>query len=259
MRTRAKAETLRDLIRDILKSAECNGAEPSVRDAQKYFDSFSRQDYGAAIRKHYDRRQLREILAEVRRILPTLNRQVFRITDPLRLGKIADELGVMLHADRFEGSEGRSLRGFYLDDSELLARPAIWVNTATHPVGVAAAFWHEIGHHLTKRIFDSHRHLTSYSFETNHQKHLSDASEIVADMVMVLACYPKAAATKLFTKDRFPGQETDQLLSRVRPYVRSVTGFNFINQFSAQENLHYLAGIVHLAKLRAALLSNYEI
>src|ERR1700676_209737 len=250
MRTREEVGNLRDLIRDITKSAERNAAQASVRGAQKYFDSFSRQDYVAAIRKHYDRKQLQEILAEVRRILPALNRQVFRTMDPRRLGKIADELGVMLHADRFEGSEGRSLRGFYLDDTELLPRPAIWVNTATHPVGVAAAFWHEVGHHLTRRIFDAQHHQTSYFFKTNHQEHLTDASEIAADMVMVLACYPKAAATKLFAKDRFPRQDTDRLFSRVRPYVSSVTGFDFANQFSSQENLHYLAGIVHLAKLR---------
>jgi hypothetical protein len=259
MRTREEADTVRDLIRDILASAQSNAAQPSVRNAQKHFDSFARQDYGAAIRKFYDRDQLQEILAELRRELPALNRQVFRITDPRQLGKIADELGVKLHTDRFEGSEGRSLRGFYLDDSELLARPAIWVNTATHPVGVAAAFWHEVGHHLTKRIFDDQQHRTSYSFKTNHLEHLNDASEIVADMVMVLACYPKAAAARLFTQGRPPAKDTDQLVSIVRPYVRSVTGFDFDNMFSAQENLNYLAGIVHLGKLRAALLSEYGI
>jgi hypothetical protein len=259
MRTREEAKTVRDLIRDIIKFSQLGTARSSVRGAEKYFDSFSRQDYGAAIRKHYDRTQLREILAEVRRILPALNRQVFNTTDTSRLRKIASELGVMLHADRFEGTEGRSLRGFYLEDSELLARPSIWVNTATHPVGVAAAFWHEVGHHLTKPIFSSRRRRTSYPFETNHQKHLTDSSEIAADMVMVLACYPQAAAVKLFAKDGFPGPDTDRLVATVRPYLQSVTGFDFVNRFSARENLHYLAGIVHLAKLRAALLSDYEI
>jgi hypothetical protein len=259
MGTREEAGTLRDLVRDILRSAERNVAPLSVRDTQKYFDSFSQQNYGTAIRKHFDRGQMRQILAEVRRTLPALNRQVFRITNPRHLRKIANELGVMLHADRFDGPDGRSLRGFYLDDTELLGRPAIWVNTATHPVGVAAAFWHEVGHHLTKRIFDDCHHRTSYSFNTNHQARLTDASEIAADMVMVLACYPKTAATKLFTGDKVSADNTDQLLSRVRPYVRSVTKFDFVNQFSGHENLHYLAGIIHLAKLRAALLSDYEI
>ena len=259
MRTPEQAETLRDLIRDILISADGNVAQPGFRDARKYFDSFARQDYSAAIRKHYDRGELREILGEMRRALPALNRQVFRVTDPRRLGKIADDLGVRLHTDRFEGSEGRSLRGFYLDDTELPARPAIWVNIATHPVGVAAAFWHEVGHHLTREIFDDHHHRVSYSFKTNHLEHLNDASEIAADMVMVLACYPKAAAIRLFARGNFPIRDTDQLVSRVRPYVSSVTGFDFDNPFSAKENLRYLAGIVHLAKLRAALLMDYEI
>jgi hypothetical protein len=259
MKTLQKTDTIRDLIRDILTSAESDDAQPSIREVQKYFDSIARRDYGAAIRRYYDRAQLREILTELRRELPALNRQVFSITDPRQLEKVADELGVKLHIDRFEGSEGRSLRGFYLDDAGLLARPTIWVNIATHPVGVAAAFWHEVGHHLTKRIFDDQHHRISYSFKTNHLEHLNDASEIAADMVMVLACYPRAAAARLFAKGRFLVRDTDQLVSIVRPYVRSVTGFDFDNQFSGQQNLTYLAGIVHLAKLRATLLSDYEI
>jgi hypothetical protein len=246
-------------VREILKSADSQVTQPSVHDAQKYFDSFSRKNYATAIRKHYDRGQLRKMLAEMQHMLPALNQQVFRTTDPRRLEKIADDLGVMLHADRFDGLEGRSLRGFYLDDTELLNRPSIWVNTATHPVGVAAAFWHEVGHHLTKQILDSDDHRVHYAFKTNHQNHLSDASEIAADMVMVLACYPKAAAKTLFAGGSLSEQNTDRMLSRVRPYLNSVTGFDFVNQFSSQENLHYLAGIVHLAKLRAALLSEYEI
>ena len=61
-------------------------------------------------------------------------------------------------ADRFEGSAGHSLRGFYVDDKRILERPSIWVNVAREPVGVAAAFWHEVGHHLTRRIFVERRH-----------------------------------------------------------------------------------------------------
>jgi hypothetical protein len=100
-----------------------------------------------------------------------------------------------------------------------------------------------------------------FAFESNHKQHLADPSEILADMVMVLACYPKAAALRLFppADGRATVKDVPAVLSRVRPYLHSVTRLEFDHQFLAQENLHPLAGVIHLAKLRAALLSDYEI
>ena len=119
--------------------------------------SAARRDYGVALRKQFDRRQLTEVVSELRTVLPTLNREVFRIKDPRRLRKIADSMGVLLKANVFKGSDGRELRGFYVPDRHFLKRPLICVNTANHPVAVAAAFWHEVGHHLTTRLLgDNH-------------------------------------------------------------------------------------------------------
>jgi hypothetical protein len=236
-------------------------SEAKIRKAHKYFESLCLRDYPAAIRKHFDPVQLRAILAELRKALPTLNEQVFRTTDPRLLGRTAAELGAVLRVDRFEGSEGRSLRGFYLDDKKILERPSIWVNVAREPVGVAAAFWHEVGHHLTRPILAESRREMKFSFEASHKQHLADPAEILADMVMVLACYPKAAASRLFpaSDGKVLRGDVTQVLSTVRPYLHAVTGRDFDNQFLAQENLHPLAGVIHLAKLRAALLSEYEI
>jgi hypothetical protein len=257
----AQSGSLQSLLREVLRHSQSNPGAAAAHSAQKYFDSLCQEDYSAALRKYFDRVQLREILAEVREALPTLNRQVFRSTDPRRLSKTAAELGAVLRFDRFEGSDGRSLRGFYVDDKKVLERPSIWINAAREPVGVAATFWHEIGHHLTRRIFAEHRGEMVLSFETSYRQHLADPAEILADMVMVLACYPKPAAVRLFptSEGKVPEGNITQLLSRVRPYLRSITGVIFDNRFLAQENLHPLAGVVHLAKLRAALLSEYGI
>ena len=243
----------------MLGHAQSDSAKATVRSAHKYFESLSGRDYATDIRKHFDRRQLRQILAHVRHALPTLNQQVFRTTNPRCLAKTASELGVVLRTDRFEGSDGYSLRGFYVHDKKVFDRPSIWVNTAREPVGVAAAFWHEVGHHLTRRILHERGRKMTLSFETNHKQHLADPAEILADMVMVLACYPKAAAVQLFQSSKLGTPSTAELLSKVKPYLRSITGLKFDDQFLAQENLNVLAGIIHLAKLRAALLSDYEI
>jgi len=261
MAAKKESKRLRGLVQEILRHTPNDSAQATDRSAEKYFDFLSRRNYASEIRKHFDRPQLREILSEVLKALPTLNKHAFRTTDRSRLAKTATRLGVVLRTDRFEGSAGHSLRGFYVDDKRILERPSIWVNVAREPVGVAAAFWHEVGHHLTRRIFVERRHEMVLSFETNHRQHLADSAEILADMVMVLACYPKAAALRLFppADGKVRAENPAELLSRVRPYLRTITGLEFDDRFLAQENLHPLAGVIHVAKLRAALLSDYEI
>jgi hypothetical protein len=253
---------LEGFITEILSLAERRGTKPSLREAQQSLHSAVRRDYAVALRKQFDRQQLTEVVSELRTVLPTLNREVFRIKDPRRLGKIADSMGVLLKANVFKGSNGRELRGFYVPDRHFLKRPLICVNTANHPVAVAAAFWHEVGHHLTTRLLCGDRAGTlNMSYASRYEDHLDDPREIAADMVMGMACYPKPAAERLFGDPRrnFLHGDPNQLVSRVVSYVRAVTGFDFANGFSARENLHYLAGIIHLAKLRSALLCEYGI
>jgi hypothetical protein len=253
---------LQGFISEILSLAEARFRKPSLRETEQSLRSTAERDYGAALRKHFDRRQFVELLSDMRAVLPTLNREVFRITDLRRLGKIADNMGVLLKADVFKGSNGRELRGFYVPDRQFLKRPLICVNTANHPVAVAAAFWHEIGHHLTTELFgEQHAETMNLSYLSGYADHLNDPREIAADLVMALACYPKPDAERLFGSSprKLLNGDPDRLVSRVVPHVRTVTGFDFENGFSARENLHYLAGIIHLAKLRSALFREYRI
>jgi hypothetical protein len=261
MPAKEKEESLESLVREILVAASDDDTTPPSWHAPDRFHSFATRDYSGALRKYFDRRQLAEIFTEMRAALPALNQKVFETLDVRRLAKIATELGAVLQARPLEGSKGRSLRGFYVDDRALLSGPLIFVNTAVHPVGVAAAFWHEVGHHLVKRTFDSRHRRTTFSFGTHYEDHLNDPEEIAADMLMVLACYPQQAAERLFRKSdaKTLNQEASLLISKVRPYIRSVTGWDFEKKTSPTETLHRVAGMIHVAKLRAILLSEYEI
>jgi hypothetical protein len=260
MSTKDESGFLGGMIREILNFAKRQNGKPAASEAEKYFHSAARVDYRAALRKHLNRPQLEEILRELRAARPTLNREVFRIKDTRRMAKIAAEMGVILQARTFEGSSGRELRGFYVNDGELLKRPLIGVNTANHPVAVAAAFWHEIGHHLTNAMFGLPHHQLNLFAGADYHKHLEDPREIAADILMVLACYPHDAAKQLFRSEKNSLMiDANLLLSTVFPHVRAVTGFDFETHFSITENLHYLAGLIHVAKLRGALLAEYEI
>jgi hypothetical protein len=257
MQSTGEAGSLRAFIRDIAGLSDARATATELDDAHAYLSALSRLDYCKALRIQFDGAEIREL----RRSLPPLNREVFREIDLRRLAWTAATLGANVQARQFEGEEGRALRGFYVHDYTVLKRPLIVVNTANHPVSVVAAFWHEMGHHLTHSIFgNTHDHVSPY-FSTNYHDHLNHPEEIVADMLTVLACYPKPAATRLFdgsvTSATRPN--TESLPSKVMPYVRSVTGFDFERGFSSTDALRQLAGVIHVAKLRAALLKEYGV
>jgi hypothetical protein len=261
MSTTAEADSLGAFIRYIARLSGARATSAELDDAHAYLSALSHLDYGRALRIQFDCAEIRELLKELRRSLPTLNREVFREIDLRRLARTAATLGANVQARRFDGEEGRALRGFYVHDYTVLKRPLIVVNTANHPVSVIAAFWHEMGHHLTHSVFGNTQDHVSPYFSTNYHDHLNHPEEIVADMLTVLACYPKPAATRLFddsvTSAARPN--TESLTSKVMPYVRSVTGFDFERRFSSTDALRQLAGVIHVAKLRAALLKEYGV
>jgi len=253
--------SLDGLIHEIVKYGQPRRVNPISHEVEEYFLSFAALDYAAALNRHFDRQELREILNEMRAALPRLNREVFAVLDRRRLARIAADMGAVLHTNAFEGCEGRSLRGFYIHDSDLVKQPLIGLNIANHPVAVAATFWHEIGHHLTCQIFGDSHEKHELTFNTNYENHLIDPREITADMLMVVACYPQPAARRLFGKPLTDLSQNiiETLISGIKPYVRSATGFNFDKEFPRLQSAHYLAGIIHVAKMRSTLLNEYGI
>jgi hypothetical protein len=260
MATRRRTSALNSLIRAIVGSAGRRPKKLAVSRIETQFHSSSRQDYAGQLGALFDRRQMRELIADFRNALPTLNAEVFRIREPRRLARVAAQLGARFQGERFEGEAGTSLRGFYIHDRGTSSGPLICVNTAKHPVAVASAFWHELGHHLTTQIYDVSRPI-QFSFSSSYGDHLSNPLEIAADVVSALAAYPKPAAQRLFGGFIKTGRapDIDDLVSRAQTHLRSVAGFDIPLRVPATENLHYLAGVIHFIRLRWVLFAEYEI
>jgi len=256
-------------ITDILRLAKARRAVPSLSSAEAYFRSVARLDYGAALKKHFARSQLTQMLKEMRKALPGLNREIFRFTQIRRLSSIAADLGAVLRAGTFKDSDAAGLRGFYVDEAQVLKRPLIWVNTGAHPAAAAAAFWHEIGHHLTNRMWGIRHRSISRLFGANFGNDLSDnlrdgladPQEISADLVRVLAGYPHSTARRLFggCDPEVLNRDADLLVAEARPHVQRVMGIDLRRRCSPITNLHYLSGMIHIAKMRATLLFEYGI
>ena len=144
--------------------------------------------------------------------------------------------------------------------------PLICVNTAHHPAAIGAAFSHEMGHHLVGRLFDSRKDHAQLLTYTAYGEHLDDPEELAADVLVSLGVFPEALARKIFLepgkgrKSKSASAELpDPVSARVLKYFKGRFGLSFGAQIPSQKKLQYLAAVVHFAKLRRALLTEYDI
>lgn len=278
MNRNIRAGTLERVVREILRVArEADRTRAgALRDIEGNFRSIVGRDYGGSLSRHFSRRELRDLIGALTVSLPNLNREQIGLIPPPGLAQLAARLGAEFKANPFNGPAGLSLRGFYVD-SEKLKQPLICVNSAHHPLAVNSAFWHEVGHHLTAGLSPRQRKMgheltarllhgeggefPGLSFGGDYHEHLNDPMELTADILVSLVAYSRSAAKQLFGPllQRGTAENIHEVLSAARTHLSSVWEFTFDKQIGAAENLHYLAGMIHFAKLRLALLAEYDI
>jgi hypothetical protein len=253
------------LVSEVVDSAHTAPDREMLSDADRHnVQLILNGDHRRQLKRQFSLQELRGILKAMRLSVPSLNQAQFRCENLDQLDRIAARLGARFVAPRFPGREGLGLLGFYIDEQRPAQRPLICVNSAHHPVAIAAAFWHEVGHHLATRLIGEQQGAVNLSLKAEYHKHLEQPFELLADMLVCLAGYPKRTAQRLFGRSaESDGSSADrvweEILRKARRHLRTETGFEFRRTLPAAQNLHYLAGMIHFTKLRMALLSEYDL
>lgn len=227
-----------------------------------------RRDYVKSLRRNLPYRQLNALVEAFSGLLPGFNRETVG-TNLMSVESLAEKATAMdLHfkASPYEGDEGLSLRGFYVTRAKgMLKRPLIYVNTAHHPLAVTGTFCHEVGHHVSSELFGGEHEAVHFFFDADYSGHLEDPSELAADVVVSLAAYPEPIAREIFATPWDWGSVAraknlpEAALNEVRRRLKSVYGFDLMERIPANQRLHYLLGMLHYAKLRWALLAEYDL
>jgi hypothetical protein len=218
--------------------------------------------YAQALHRCLSRWEVREIADEGKnRVWPGLNRQPVTLVSLEEFVRRWSSVGVDFKFASLSWKQGLSLLGFYAKKLDGPGkRPLIFVNTAHHPAIVGAALDHEMGHHLTSRIFGQRNQATHPLSLTGFIEHLSEPAELAADTLVSLGIFPAAIARKLF---RGPAQEGEELpaaiVNQVSPYIADRYDLHLEQIRGAQKKLHALAALVHYTNLRRALLDEYDI
>jgi len=269
------------LVEEILAKVKASGSKEldSWRHPERDIRRLARRDYAPSLRKLLDQADVDDVLRSARSIFPYLNRD----HDPVRIerwlngtpssrlevlfAEVTDRLDVHFQGTPFTGPEGLALRGFFVDrDDESLKRPLIYVNTAHHPVAAAAALFHEVGHLVASEVFDQRRQTVHLFFDADYISHLNDVEELTADIVLCVAAYPAPIARKIFCTPRRwsvlakTSELSDQVFSQVSEHFHARFGLNLAAaDIPARRKLNYLGGMIHFAKLRSTLLTEYGV
>lgn len=226
-----------------------------------------RHDYVRSLRKNLPYRELRMLVGAFSERLPGFNREVVGMMPTEQLAEWADHLNLHFKATPNAGEDGLALRGFYITRKDgILKRPLIYVNTAHHPLAVSATFCHEVGHHMSVELLGGDQNDPVHFFiDADYASHLEEPSELAADVMVSIAGYPEPTARKIFATPWEWGlvaqakDMTEAALNEVRRHLKRAYGFDVMETIEANQRLHYLSGMIHYAKLRWALLAEYEI
>ncbi|MDO8434155.1 MAG: hypothetical protein Q7S58_17285 [Candidatus Binatus sp.] len=206
-----------------------------------------------------------EIVAEATcAVWPNLNREPVRLVSPKEFTRLWSSLGVEFRLAKLGSPEGLALLGFYAPKIGAAKRPLICVNTAHHPAAVGAAFTHEMGHHLAARIFDSKSDQVQLLASTVYEEHLEESAELAADCLVSLGVLPQSIARKWFDDGESASARRDHrqiakpVFAKVIDYFETRYRLDFAG-LPSEKTEHYLAAVIHYAKLRRALLLEYSI
>jgi hypothetical protein len=261
------------LLSEIITAAKASpgsGADRSLgkerpQDTATEISALSKIDYGKALRRCLSRAEVQELVELGRkRVWPLLNRQPLELLTPSEFARRWAGLGVDFRTADWTWPEGMALLGVYIRKAEgVINRPVICINTAHHPLMVGAAYDHEMGHHVTAELFDSHPESAHFLTYTGYGDHLTDPAELAPDVMVSLAGYPQAHARKLFevrakARGRREGEAGDQF-EKATQYIANHYGLNFSAKFATEKKLQCLAALIHYTRLRQALLNEYGI
>jgi hypothetical protein len=226
-----------------------------------------RHDYVRSLRRNLPYRELKTMMAAFGELLPGFNREVVGMMPTDRLAGFATTLNLHFKASPNVGEDGLALRGFYITRQEgILKRPLIYVNTAHQPIAVSSTFCHEVGHHLSSELLGRDEDTpVHFFFDADYASHLAEPNELAADAMVSIAGYPEPVARKIFATEWKWGlvakakDMTEAALAEVRGHLKQAYGFDVMELIAANQRLHYLSGMIHYAKLRWALLAEYDI
>jgi hypothetical protein len=260
------------LVRRILAEAPAKGVKElkAWKEPEHEIRRLFEPDYSQSLRDKFGPGEVKDLVGLASSIWPNFNRNPMGPPSMRLFAETSELLRLHFSSAPYRRGGGFAVRGFYINKTpEALGKPLIYVNSAHHLVAIGTAFCHEVGHHLSADMFrdssEDDKEVRLF-FGAEYSAHVEDPVELAADVLVSLAAYPKPLAKQIFlgssAKDGtvIPlGVRGGKAFAAVREHVRTRYGFDFTAVLPPTQKLHYLTGMIHYARLREALLAEYDL
>ena len=251
------------VVESILKRAGVLGAKELEAWKRPHVEirKLAQTDYAKSLRRQLSEAEVKALVARATDIWPQFNRVVVGPPSDKLFSRAAGALQLHLKSAPYNSL---ALYGFYVDPSQTaLQKPLIYVNSSHHQLAMGTAFCHEVGHHFYSGISKPKSTGLRFYFDAAYAEHLRDSGELAADIIVSVAGYPQEAAAAILPRDKAkdgsPKDLNDAVFRAVRRHLKKAYGFDFSTKLLPGQNLQYLAGMIHYAKLRIALLQEYGV
>lgn len=251
------------LLRELTSSAT---ERLTRRDPRLLLSKVLRQDYVKNLQNGLTYKEILTLVKHFSAIFPGFNARSVRLMSLMKCNELGARLGFNFKSEPYNHAEGRALRGFYVRNRGPLKRPLLFVNSAHPPGVVGTSFIHELAHHVTATSFPLINKRGRQLFDADFLRQLEEPGELAADVMVSLAGYPKNLARKIFTERSDVGFVADvkslpkPAFAKVRRHLSSMYNFKLsLSPSSQMESLEYSVGAIHYAKLRWAILTEYDL
>jgi hypothetical protein len=256
------------IFRQLMLAAEDDSAGKLTgkRTWEREFRRLVRRDYVRALRRHLGYQEVKSLFSAVTDIVRSQGGDDNAFGSLQGMRSMAAKFSLHFKAEPYDGPEGLALRGFYANrGTRMLAHPLIYVNTAHAALVISATFCHEFAHYLTSEMTKAQGEPVHFFYDHAYASHLDDPVELAADAIVSLTGYPREVAEQIFSTPwswglvARVGNLPGATFTKVHNHLKKHTGFDFHPEVPAYQNLQYLAGMIHYAKLRWALLAEYDL
>jgi hypothetical protein len=231
----------------------------SPDDATSPLTQIAERDYSHQLNDFFSRKEAGRLLKLLCDSIPGANERPFKSGSPEYLKGLAARLGAEFHLVSFSGPGApKRMRGFYVPKNTIRGNaPAIYVNSELTPIALGATATHEIGHHVLNEKFGHRNARIPSTFVEDFERHFNDPMELLADATVALAAYPAKIARVIFDQPA-TGIRHDalELAANGGDYLRRAYSTDYAASFE-KKNPDVIAGLIHFAKLRNAILALY--
>ena len=250
------------VVKSILKRAGVLGAKELEAWKAPHVEirKLAQTDYGKCLRRKLTVEQVKELVSRATDIWPRFNQAIIGPPSEKLFSRAAGALQLHLKSAPYNSL---ALYGFYVDPADRPAKTSHLRQQRPSPVGHGYGFLSRSRPSFLHRDLETEINRTAILLRCRVRRAFARLGGTFRRYNRQPRRVPSGSGrghgARHKPQDGSRKDFNDTVFSAIRRHMKKSYGFDFSSKFPPGQNLQYLAGMIHYAKLRIALLQEYGI